>query len=192
LNIHQLVKLNGRVVRRSSTQKLQRTWSAPTFLTDLNTLSPSLQNLLDILTHSEFFDPWMEPEPINYPTTAHPAGDRPSDSHDFVKHVRHSGIIPTHRVNVQQKVMEGDFTASDFVGGDREVDRTPVIAFEDYDAVRMIACRSEALKCDVIAAIGLRHHRPNAAMVFGQPGYFAHDILCTDTNGTYSLLRAQR
>jgi hypothetical protein len=67
----------------------------------------AIQDLLYILTHTEFFHFWMEPQPINGPTTAHPTSDSTSDGHDFVNQVRQPKILPIHRINVGQKMTQG-------------------------------------------------------------------------------------
>jgi hypothetical protein len=64
----------------------------------LDTFALAIQNLLYILTHTEFFHFWMEPQPINDSTTAHPTSDSTPDRHDFVNQVRQSMIIPVHRI----------------------------------------------------------------------------------------------
>src|SRR6266481_6820293 len=56
----------------------------------LDTFALAIQNLLYILTHTEFFHFWMEPQPINDSTTAHPTSDSTPDRHDFVNQVRQS------------------------------------------------------------------------------------------------------
>src|SRR5467141_2496257 len=100
-------------------------------------------------------------------------------------------IIPVHRINVGQKMTQGDFTASHFVNGNREVDRTPIIAFHDDDTFRMIARCCKALKSDVFAATSVRHHGPKGTVVFGQLDYRAIQFICHETLCTFLRLRTR-
>ena len=61
----------------------------------------AVQDLLDFLTHSERFYSGMEPEPVDDPATAHPAGNTRADRDDLISHARPATIRPAHRVNVE-------------------------------------------------------------------------------------------
>jgi len=53
---------------------------------------------------SERFYSRMEPKPVDYLATAHPASNRRAHRDDLINYARHATIQPAHRVDIDQKL----------------------------------------------------------------------------------------